>query len=185
MQRLLGVYASTEGWLEQLEAMIRALFAAIADRPDAARLICVEMGASGAVGVERWADGAARFERFISRGFEQSPGPGTIPTVARAIVGALRKIIYSRVRAERSSKSLKLELMRVVPDLMAWIASFYPTPPGVPRRPVARKPRRLEGGRARELPSPDSPGAPGVCHAASTTSRAASSSSTSASESST
>jgi AcrR family transcriptional regulator len=149
VQQLLGVYASTDGWLEQLEAMIRALFATIAERPDAARLICVEMGASGAVGVERWADGAARFERFISRGFEQSPGPGTIPDpVARAIVGALRKIIYSRVRAEHSSKSLKLELMRVVPDLMAWIASFYPTPPGVPRRPPARKPRRLEGGRA-------------------------------------
>jgi AcrR family transcriptional regulator len=149
VQQLLVVYASTDGWLEQLEAMIRALFAAIAERPDAARLICVEMGASGAVGVERWADGAARFERFISRGFEQSPGAGTIPDpVARAIVGALRKIIYSRVRAEHSSKSLKLELMRVVPDLMAWIASFYPTPPSVPRRPPVRKPRRLEGGRA-------------------------------------
>ena len=149
VQRLLEVYAATDGWLEQLEAMIRALFTAIADRPDAARLICVEMGASGAVGVERWADGAARFERFISRGFEQAPGPGTIPDpVARAVVGALRKIIYSRVRAERSSKSLKLDLMRIVPDLMTWIASYYPTPAGVPRRPPARKPRRREGGRA-------------------------------------
>ncbi|HEY3759474.1 MAG TPA: TetR/AcrR family transcriptional regulator [Solirubrobacteraceae bacterium] len=149
VQRMLGVYESTDGWLEQLEAMIRELFTAIAERPDAARLICVEMGASGAVGVERWADGAARFERFISRGFEQSPGAGTIPDpVARAIVGALRKIIYSRVRAERSSKSLKLELMRVVPGLMEWIASFYPAPAGVPQRPPALEPRRLEGGRA-------------------------------------
>jgi AcrR family transcriptional regulator len=149
VRRLLEVHDSTEGWLEQLEAMIRALFEAIAARPDAARLICVEMGASGAIGVQRWADGAARFERFISRGFEQSPGPGTVPDpVARAVVGALRKIIYTRVRAERSSKSLKLELMRVLPDLMSWIASYYPTPPGVPRRPPARKPRRREGGRA-------------------------------------
>ncbi len=158
VQRLLGVYASTEGWLEQLEAMIRALFEAIADRPDAARLICVEMGASGAVGVERWADGAARFERFISRGFEQAPGTGTIPDpVARAIVGALRKIIYSRVRAERSSKSLKIELMRVLPDLMTWIADYYPTPAGMPRRPPTRKPRRLEGGRAPGSFSPPAP----------------------------
>ena len=156
--RLLGVYASTEGWFEQLEAMIRALFAAIADRPDAARLICVEMGASGAIGVQRWADGAARFERFITRGFEQAPGPGTIPDpVARAIVGALRKIIYSRVRADRSSKSLKLELMRLVPELMTWIASYYPTPASVPRRPPARKPRRLEGGRAPGSFAPPTP----------------------------
>jgi AcrR family transcriptional regulator len=158
VQRLLGVYASTDGWLEQLEAMIRALFAAIAERPDAARLICVEMGASGAAGVERWADGAARFERFISRGFEQAPGPGTIPDpVARAIVGALRKIIYSRVRADRSNKSLKSELMRVVPDLMTWIAGYYPTPSSVPRRAPTRKPRRLEGGRAPGSFSPPAP----------------------------
>jgi AcrR family transcriptional regulator len=156
--RLLEVRAATEGWLEQLEAMIRALFEAIAERPDAARLICVEMGASGAVGVERWADGAARFERFISRGFEHAPGPGTIPDpVARAIVGALRKIIYSRVRAERTGKSLRQELLRVVPDLMTWIAGYYPTPPSIPRRPVARKPRRLEGGRAPGSLSPPAP----------------------------
>jgi AcrR family transcriptional regulator len=149
VQRLLKVYDATDGWLEQLRAMIGALFDAIADRPDAARLICIEMGASGAAGVERWAAGAARFERFISRGFEQAPGPGTVPDpVARAIVGALRKIVYSRVRAERSSKSLKSELARTLPELIEWIACYYPTPPSVPRRIVARKPRRLEGGRA-------------------------------------
>jgi AcrR family transcriptional regulator len=158
VQRLLGVYSSTDGWLEQLEAMLRALFEAIAARPDAARLICIEMGASGAVGVERWADGATRFERFIVRGFEQAPGAGTVPDpVARATVGALRKIIYSRVRAERSSKSLKSELLRLLPDLMRWIACYYPTPASVPSRPPARKPRRLEGGRAPGSFSPPAP----------------------------
>jgi len=149
VRRLLGVYAGGDVWLEQLEAMIRALFTALADRPDAARLICVEMGASGEIGVQRWADGAARFERFISRGFAQAPGKGTIPDpVARAIVGALRKIVYSRVREGRSSKALKSELLGLVPELMEWIAAYYPTPPGVPRKPPYRKPRRLEGGRA-------------------------------------
>jgi AcrR family transcriptional regulator len=150
VQRLLGVYhASTAGWLAQLEAVIRALFEAIADRPDAARLICVEMGASGTVGVQRWADGAARLERFISSGFERAPEPGSIPDpVARAIVGALRKIVYSRVRAERSSKSLRAELLGLLPDLMEWISGYYPTPSTVARRPPSRKPRRIEGGRA-------------------------------------
>jgi AcrR family transcriptional regulator len=159
VQRLLGVYtAGQDGWLGQLEAMIRALFDAIADRPDAARLICVEMGASGAIGVQRWADGAARFERFVSTGFEQAPGPGALPEpVARAIVGALRKIIYSRVRAERSSKSLKIEFARIVPDLMEWIACYYPSPRGVPRKPRSRTPRKLEGGRAPGSLSPPAP----------------------------
>jgi AcrR family transcriptional regulator len=158
IQRLLDVYGSTAGWLKQLEAIIRALFRDIAEHPDAARLICVEMGASGAAGVQRWADGAARLQRFISSGFEQAPGQGTIPDpVARAIVGALRKIVYSRVRERRSSKSLKAELTRLVPGLMEWIADYYPTPQGLPRRPRSKPLRRLEGGRAPGSLSPPAP----------------------------
>ncbi len=156
--RLLALAAVDIGWLEQLEGIIRALFDTIAERPDAARLICVEMGASGAIGVQRWADGAARFEHFISAGFERAPGSGTVPDpVARAVVGALRKIIYTRVRQERSNKSLKAELARTVPELMDWIGCYYPTPAGVPRRPRAHKPRWLEGGRAPGSLSPPAP----------------------------
>jgi AcrR family transcriptional regulator len=158
IRRLLDVYGSKTGWLEQLEAIIRALFADIAKRPDAARLVCIEMGASGAAGVQRWADGAARLQRFIRGGFERAPGPGTIPDpVARAIVGALRKIVYSRVRERRSSKALRTELMRLVPGLMEWIASYYPTPPEIPSRPRPRAPTRLEGGRAPGSLSPPAP----------------------------
>ncbi len=156
--RLLGLAGSEVEWLAQLEGIIRALFDAIAERPDAARLICVEMGASGASGVQRWAEGATRLERFISSGFEQAPGPGTVPDpVARAVVGALRKIIYTRVREERSNKSLKAELARIVPEFMEWIGCYYPTPTGVPRRPRAQKPRWREGGRAPGTLSPPAP----------------------------
>jgi AcrR family transcriptional regulator len=158
VQRLLGLVNPDVEWLEQLEAIIRALFDAIAERPDAARLICVEMGASGTVGVQRWADGATRLEHFISAGFEHAPGRGTVPDpVARAVVGALRKIIYTRVREDRSNKSLRAELARVVPELMDWISCYYPTPPTIPRRPRSRKPRRLEGGRAPGSLSPVAP----------------------------
>ncbi len=156
--RLLTLAGSDIEWPQQLEEIIRALFDAIAERPDAARLICVEMGASGAVGVQRWADGATRFERFISTGFERASGAGTVPDpVARAVVGALRKIIYTRVREERSNKSLKAELARIVPELMEWIDCYYPTPSTVPRRPRAHKPRWLEGGRAPGSLSPPAP----------------------------
>ncbi len=157
-QRLVNLPSSSEGWLERLEAIIRALFDAIAERPDAARLICVEMGASGAVGVQRWAEGAARFERFVSAGFEQAPGPGTIPDpIARAFVGTVRKVVYTRVREGRSQRSLRAELTRVVPGLMEWIAAFYPSPPQVPLRPHPKPPRRLEGGRAPGSLSPPAP----------------------------
>ncbi|MFI5003910.1 MAG: TetR/AcrR family transcriptional regulator [Solirubrobacterales bacterium] len=158
VQRLLSLPSAGEEWLERLETIIRALFDTIAERPDAARLICVEMGASGTAGVQRWAEGAGRFELFISSGFERAPGSGTIPSpVARAIVGALRKIVYTRVREGRSVKSLKAEFARVVPGLMEWIAGYYPSPPGVLRRPRSKPLRRLEGGRAPGSLSPPAP----------------------------
>jgi AcrR family transcriptional regulator len=158
VQRLFNHAGLDKGWVEQLEEIIRALFDATAERPDAARLICVEMGASGTSGVQRWADGATRFEHFISAGFERAPGVGTVPDpVARAIVGALRKIIDTRVREDHSTKSLQAALARIVPDLMDWITCYYPTPPGIPRQPRPSKPRHLEGGRAPGTLSPPAP----------------------------
>ena len=111
--------------------------------------------------MQRWADGAGRFELFISSGFEQAPGDGTIPDpVARAIVGALRKIVYTRVREERSTKSLKAEFARLMPSLMEWIASYYPSPPTDCPAGPASKPRcaGLRGRpRARSSLSPPAP----------------------------
>ncbi len=151
-RRLRDVQDPTGTWDEQLEAYIRVLFDAAGDRPDAAKLVCVEMGAAGPAGVQRWADGAEQLKRFIVEGFAQAPGAGTVPDpVARAIVGALRKILYTRVRLARSSKSLKAELARLVPDLVEWIACYYPSPEGVPSHPRVRRARTLGaqiGGRA-------------------------------------
>jgi AcrR family transcriptional regulator len=146
-----------EGWDRRMETFIRTLFEAASDRPDAARLVCVEMGAAGPAGVQRWAHDAERLQRLVVDGYAQAPGAGTIPQpVARAIVGALRKILHSRVRGTRSSRALKTELLGLVPDLLAWIAMYYPSPPGVPRRPHSGRPRRLMGGRAPGTLSPPS-----------------------------
>jgi AcrR family transcriptional regulator len=155
VRRLQGAAAqgTNSEWPEQLEALVRGLFDAAGDRPDAARLVCVEMGAAGPAGVQRWAEGAERLQRFIVEGFAQAPGPGTVPDpVARAIVGALRKILHTRVvRGARSSKSLKADLAELVPDLLGWVACYYPSPEGLPLRPRARRGRSAGahiGGRA-------------------------------------
>jgi AcrR family transcriptional regulator len=147
-RRLTEASRSAADWPGQLEAFIRELFEAVGERPDLARLVCVEMGAAGPVGVQRWAQGAAITQRFISNGFERAPGQGTIPDpVARAIVGALRRILYSRVRNERSSKALKAELLRLLPDLLEWIALYYPSPEGIPSRPRRRRGRGRRAAR--------------------------------------
>ena len=157
-RRLIEATAATDDWPEQLEAFLRELFEAAGDRPDLARLVCVEMGAAGAVGVQRWAQDAAALQRLLVDGFERASGPGTIPEpVARAIVGALRRILYSRVRSERSSKTLKAELLKTLPDLLGWIGLYYPSPDGVPNRPRRRsgvEARPRIGGRAPGTLSP-------------------------------
>jgi AcrR family transcriptional regulator len=154
-RRLIAAAGSSDAakdWPVRLEAFLRELFEAAGDRPDLARLVCVEMGAAGAVGVRRWAQDATAIQRFIVDGFARAPGPGTIPDpVARAFVGALRRILYSRVRGERSSKALKAELLKTLPDLLEWIALYYPSPEGIPSRPRRRR-RRVGGGGAARRP---------------------------------
>jgi AcrR family transcriptional regulator len=135
-RRLAKAVDPNEQWSAQLEAFLRELFEAAGDRPDLARLVCVEMGAAGAVGVQRWAQDAAMLQQLLIAGFERASGPGTIPApVARAFVGALRRILYSRVRSERSSRTLTTDLLKTLPDLLGWIGLYYPSPAGVPARP--------------------------------------------------
>src|ERR1700691_6037940 len=134
--RMVAAYDPEEQWQQQIDAIVRALFEASSDRPDAARLISVEMG--------RWARAAALLTSFSIAAFKQAPGEGSVPRpVARAIVGALRTILYSRVRRERSSRSLKIELQKLTQDVVAWILTFYPTPPEIPERPRPRPGVRL------------------------------------------
>jgi AcrR family transcriptional regulator len=159
--RIGEAYDPKDDWTDQIEAIVRALFEASSDRPDAARLVSVEMGAAGPIGIERWARDAELLTAFFTSVFEHAPGEGSIPApVARAIVGALRTILYSRVRRERSSRSLKLELQKLTPDVVAWIVSFYPTPPEIPDKPRSRRHGHLQGGRAPGTLSPSPRWAP-------------------------
>jgi AcrR family transcriptional regulator len=159
--RIVETHDPKQEWTAQIESIVRAVFEASSDRPDAARLVSVEMGAAGPVGIERWARDADQLAHFFTYVFQQAPGPGAIPEpVARAIVGALRTILYSRVRRERSSRSLKVELHKLTPDIVAWILAFYPTPPDIPDRPRPRRHGHLQGGRAPGTLSPSPRWAP-------------------------
>jgi AcrR family transcriptional regulator len=159
--RIVETHDPEDEWTNQIEAFVRALFEASSDRPDAARLVTVEMGAAGPVGIERWARDAELLRAFVTSIFESAPGEGSVPApVARAIVGALRTILYSRVPRERSSRSLKAELQKLTPDVVTWIVGFYPTPPQIPDRPKARRHGHLQGGRAPGTFSPSPSWAP-------------------------
>jgi AcrR family transcriptional regulator len=123
------------------------------------------MGAAGPVGIERWARDADRLARFVAYIFDQAPGErvpggrGMPAPLARAIVGALRTILYARVRRERSSRSLRAELQKLTPQVVDWIVGLYPVPAAIPERPQPRR-VHLQAGRAPGTLAPSPPWAP-------------------------
>ncbi len=149
--QLRGVEIPEGGFQERLQATVSAIFEAAARRPDAARLVCVELAAAGPPGVERWAQHGAMLARFIAHGrLEETDEPAAVPEpVARAIVGALRKLLYSQVRRGRSRRALRTQLRRMTPELLSWIGAYHPSPPRVPQRPRPLHASDRAGHRAR------------------------------------
>jgi AcrR family transcriptional regulator len=143
-------YREADGWPGRVEAAIRALFEAAIDNPGAVRLVLLEINALGPVGLERRQRSTLQYERFIRDALELAPGQGTMSeAVLRAVVGGVQRVLARRVlRGERA------ELLALIPDLVAWITSYYPTPASIlaePRRNTLAEgqPRRVpEGGRA-------------------------------------
>ena len=143
-------YREADGWPGRVEKAIGELFQAAIENPGAVRLSLLEINALGAVGIERRERSSARYERFIRDAVQLAPGRGTVSdTVLKAIVGGLMRVLHRRVLRGEGA-----ELLALVPDLVAWTTSYYPTPPallGEPRRGASRNRERVavpEGGRA-------------------------------------
>jgi AcrR family transcriptional regulator len=145
-RRMLEAYDPHADTHSQVRALVGALFDATVERPAAARLVCVDISAAGPEGVARWSAGAARFELALSTVFARAPGEGTLPKpVTKAVVGALRKIVYARALTAASPRALRAQLDRVLDDLVGWVASYYPSPEGVPAEPPRMHARRVDG----------------------------------------
>jgi AcrR family transcriptional regulator len=148
--RMEQAYREADGWPARVEQAIGALFEAAVENPGAVRLSLVEINALGPAGIERRERSSARYERFIRDAVELAPGRGRLSaTAVKAVVGGLMRVLYRRVgRGERA------KLVALVPDLVTWATSYYPTPApllGEPGRRGRRKRERaavLEGGRA-------------------------------------
>jgi AcrR family transcriptional regulator len=150
IRRVEQAYQQGDGWPGRVEAAIRALFEAAIENPGAVRLVLLEINALGPAGIERRERSIVRYERFLRDALDVAPGKGGFSdTVIKAVIGGLNRVLYRRVlRGERA------ELLALVPDLVAWFTSYYPTPanllgePGRHMRANGASPRELEGGRA-------------------------------------
>jgi AcrR family transcriptional regulator len=150
IRRVEEAYREAEGWPGRVEAAIGALFDSAIENPGALRLSLIEINALGPTGIERRELSIIRYQRFIRDALELAPGEGTFSdTVLKAVVGGLQRVLYSRVlRGERA------KLLALIPDLVTWLTSYYPTPAAILAQPRSgtsadEEPRRiLEGGRA-------------------------------------
>ncbi len=150
VRRMQLAHEQADGWPGRAEAAIRALFEAAIENPGAARLMLLEINALGPAGIERRERSTGHHERFIRDALELAPGKGTLSdATVKAVAGGLQRVLCRRIlRGERA------KLLTLVPDLVSWATSYYPTPAGIvaePRRGLTageHVPRRLEGGRA-------------------------------------
>jgi AcrR family transcriptional regulator len=133
MRRVERAYLETEGWPERVEAGIRALFEGSIENPGALRLGLVEIGAVGPAGIERRERSIDRYVTFMRAGLELAPGEGTISEMTlKAIIGGVNRVLYRRrLRGEDA------QLLAIVPDLVNWSTSYYPTPAAILAEPSA------------------------------------------------
>ncbi|MGD0452470.1 MAG: TetR/AcrR family transcriptional regulator [Solirubrobacteraceae bacterium] len=146
IRRVERAYQDAAGWPGRVEAAIHMLFQTAIDNPGAVRLITVEIGAVGPAGIKFRERSIVRYQRFISDAAKLAPGDGRISDIAaRAVAGGLSSVLHRRVSAGE-----RAELLGLVPDLVSWVTSYYPTPPAVARARAgdARARGPLTGGRA-------------------------------------
>jgi AcrR family transcriptional regulator len=150
IRRMEQAYQEADGWPGRVEIAIQALFEAAIENPGAVRLVLLEINALGPAGIDRRERSIVQYERFIHDALELAPGKGTFSdAVLKAVVGGINGVLYRRVlRGERA------KLLALVPDLVAWFTSYYPTPAAIlaePRRGTRAGKAPLgvpEGGRA-------------------------------------
>jgi AcrR family transcriptional regulator len=106
------------------------------------RRVTVEIAGAGEAGIARREKLIASFEGFLRESLALAPRPGTIPNpILRAVVGGLRRVLYTRVQSGKQA-----ELLKLVPDLVRW-ASSYSAPPAMInfRDPPPNRPSTTEG----------------------------------------
>jgi AcrR family transcriptional regulator len=155
MRRVEHAYREADGWPERVEAAVRALFESVIENPGALRLSLIEISSAGPAGVERRERSLVGYEHFIRKALELAPGEGTVSDMTlKAVVGGLNRVLYRRVARGEAD-----DLLALVPALVAWATSYYPSPPeilGEPPDSVAAPPA-LEGGRAPGTLAPHAP----------------------------
>jgi AcrR family transcriptional regulator len=129
------------------QGAIEAIFQRALRRPDAVRVLLVEIGAAGPEGITRREQVGATYEALLRERLGLPPGTGPIANpVLRGVIGGIGAVLYSHVQNGRSK-----QLLELVPQLVRWTTSYWPAPPelmNLKDADPATLPRDRVGGRA-------------------------------------
>ncbi len=142
-----SAFASKNGFPGSAQGAIEAIFQRALRRPDAVRVLLVEVGAAGPEGIMRRERLGAAYEDLLRERLGVPPGQGPIANpVLRGVIGGIGAVLYSHLQSGK-----RKQLLDLVPHLVRWTTSYWPAPPELMNLKDAGPetlPRSRVGGRA-------------------------------------
>jgi AcrR family transcriptional regulator len=118
-------FGGADGLPRNAQEAIEEIFRRALRRPDAMRVLMVEIGAAGPEGISRREQLGVAYEGALRKTLQLPPGPGPIPNpVLRGVIGGTGAVLYSHVQSGK-----RKQLMQIIPELVAWATSYWPAPP--------------------------------------------------------
>jgi AcrR family transcriptional regulator len=141
-KRVLDSWLTQRGWARRLRASCQAFLDDVALDAKGARLVLIDSLGIGPKALERMHRSATAYERIVATGFSVAPdGVVLPPLVPRAIVGGMRHVAFTRLRA-----GAQRELPQLAEELLDWVDSYRSpaaarlTPIGLHEPPTAVSP---------------------------------------------
>ncbi|HXA55185.1 MAG TPA: TetR/AcrR family transcriptional regulator [Solirubrobacteraceae bacterium] len=120
-------FRRAEGLPDSVQAALGELFELAIARPEALRVLMVEIGAAGPAGVQRREQLVVRYEEFLRESLGLQPGPGPIPNpILRGVVGGILHVLYTHLR-----RGDHRQLRKRLPDLVRWTTAYWPAPASI------------------------------------------------------
>jgi len=120
-------FRRSQGLPDGVQAALAELIELATARPEALRVLMVEIGAAGPAGIERRQQLVVRYEDILRESLGLAAGPGAIPNpILRGVLGGILHVIYGHLR-----RGERKQLRRRMPDLVNWAISYWPAPESI------------------------------------------------------
>ncbi|HXB65729.1 MAG TPA: TetR/AcrR family transcriptional regulator [Solirubrobacteraceae bacterium] len=120
-------FRRAEGVPDGIQAVLGETFELAIARPEALRVLMVEIGAAGPAGIARRERLVVGFEDFMRQNLGLPPGPGPIPNpILRGVVGGILHVVHGHLR-----RGERKQLRRRLPEIVKWATCYWPAPESI------------------------------------------------------